>query len=155
MSFWRGGPGHYDCVFINTDSTIEGMHSLNVACICLFFSLIHWFSHVGNRPDQDIGMWIVKPDLYLDGSPRAAVIHLNTILQGAYLIGVYGKGFLPKELFFTDSLNVFQAYYVNKYINHHSFETTFWNFVIFLVTYLIYNLAAYLIHSIPYNALFF
>jgi hypothetical protein len=52
-------------------------------------------------------MWIVKPNLYLDGSsPRAAVIHLDTILQGAYLIGVYGKEFLPKELSFTDSLNV-------------------------------------------------
>jgi hypothetical protein len=70
-------------------------------------------------------MWIVKPNLYSDGSPRAAIIHLDTILQEAHLIGVYGKGFLPKELSFTDSLNVFHAYYVNKYINYHSFETAF------------------------------
>jgi hypothetical protein len=123
-------------MFINTDPTIEGMCSLDVACIHLFFSfkfyntvypcvLIHWFSHVGNRPDQDTGMWIVKHNLYSDGSPRAAVIHLNTILRGAHLIGVYGKGFLPKELSFTDSLDVFHAYYVNKYIDHHSFEIAF------------------------------
>jgi hypothetical protein len=70
-------------------------------------------------------MWIVKPDLYSDGSPRVAIIHLDTILRGAHLIGVYGKRFLPKELSFTDSLDVFHAYYVNKYINHHSFETAF------------------------------
>ena len=40
---WRKGPGHYDTIFVNTDSSMEVMQGLEVARVLLFFS----FSHEG------------------------------------------------------------------------------------------------------------
>jgi len=37
---WRNGPGHYDMIFINTDSLMEGMQGLDVACVQLFFHFL-------------------------------------------------------------------------------------------------------------------
>ena len=34
---WRRGPGHYDCVFINTDPIAKGMCGLDIARIWSFF----------------------------------------------------------------------------------------------------------------------
>jgi hypothetical protein len=56
---WRRGPSRYDCVFINTDPSSEGIRSLSVARVQLFFSfkfcgsnylcaLVHWFMLVTN-----------------------------------------------------------------------------------------------------------
>ena len=67
---WRGGPGRHDCVFLETDPDAEGMRGLDIARVRLFFSfkfrgkfypcaLIQWFSRMGNRPDEDTGMWVV------------------------------------------------------------------------------------------------
>jgi len=136
ISSWRGDPARYDCVLVKTDPTTQGMLGLDVACVRLFFSfafhgkfylcaLVHWFSCTGNGPDDDTGMWIVRPELHPDGSCKAAVLHIDTIVHAAHLIGVYGKDFLPKHLSPAQSLDIFQAYYVNKYIDHHSFEITF------------------------------
>ncbi|OAX33135.1 hypothetical protein K503DRAFT_700903 [Rhizopogon vinicolor AM-OR11-026] len=112
------------------------MLGLDVARVRLFFSfafrgqfypcaLVHWFSRTDNRPDDDTGMWIVRPEFNTDGSHKAAVIHLDTIVRAAHLIAVYGRDFLPKHLSPTQSLDIFQAYYVNKYIDHHGFEIAF------------------------------
>jgi len=65
---------------------------------------------------NEVGMWMVKPDFNPDGCPKSAVIHLDTFLQAANLIGVYGKGFIPTGLSFTDSLDIFHAYYVNTIV---------------------------------------
>jgi hypothetical protein len=67
---WQRGLSRYDCVFINTDPSSEGMCSLSVARVRLFFSfkfhssnypcaLVHWFVCVGDEPDEDTGMWVV------------------------------------------------------------------------------------------------
>jgi len=49
-------------------------------------ALIHWFSVVGDTPDEDTGMWVVKPD-YLPGQkPFLEVIHVDSILRGAHFI---------------------------------------------------------------------
>lgn len=133
---WRKGPPRYDCVFVVTDDMAEGMRSLDVARVRLFFSftyagiyypcaLVHWFSRVGDNPDEDTGLWVVEPDRTADGSPIAAVIHLDTVLRAAHLIGVYGGDILPKELSFTDSLDAFHSFYVNKYIDHHAFQIAY------------------------------
>ena len=63
------------------------------------------------EPDRDTG----------DGSVHAAVIHLEAVLHAAHLIGVYGNDILPKDLTFTDSLDAFALFYVNKFINNHAF----------------------------------
>jgi hypothetical protein len=138
VSSWRRGPAQYDCVFIKTKlfPVPEGMRGLDIGRIRLFFSfnhggveypcaLIHRYSRVGNTPDVETGMWIVEPDVDAAGLPTMAVIHLNTIIRAAHLLGVCGAAFLPKELSFNDSLDAFHNYYVNKFIDHHAFEIAF------------------------------
>lgn len=133
MPSWGKGPARYDCVFVNTGPAAEGFQGLNVARVRLFFSikfgeviypcaLIHWMIRVGDEPDDDTGMWIVKPDLDANGLPHMSVIHLDCILRAAHLIGVCGKDFLPKGFSYYHSLDAFLAFYVNKFIDHHAFE---------------------------------
>jgi len=133
---WQGGDPRYDCVFVNTDPSKDGMRGLEVARVHLFFSfkyqnitypcaLVQWYSHDGDEPDEDTGMWIVEPDSYPDGSPLVAVIHLDSILRAAHLIGVYGEDILPKGIPLVHTLDIFHSYYVNKYIDHHAFEIAF------------------------------
>jgi hypothetical protein len=133
---WRCGPGRYDCVFVNTDPNAEGMRGLDVARIWLFFSfrfrgefypcaLVHWYCRIGDSPDKDTGMWRVREECNADGSPSAAVLHLDSLVRAAHLIGVYGKHFIPKGLSPEQSLDQFKSYYVNKFIDHHSFEIAF------------------------------
>jgi len=38
---WRKGPGRYDTIFVNTDSSSDGMRGLDVARVRLFFSISH------------------------------------------------------------------------------------------------------------------
>lgn len=133
---WRRGPARYDCIFVNTDPSAEGMRGLDVARVRAFFSfklrgidypcaLVHWFSRVGDEPDKNTGMWVVEPDFNFAGSPSAAIIHLDSILRAAHLMGICGKDFLPRNLTFSDSLDAFHSYYVNKFIDHHAFEIAF------------------------------
>lgn len=133
---WRKGPGHYDCVFAQADENLLGFHGLHVARVLLFFSIRHddifypcalvtWFSAVGNEPCENTGMWVVQPDLDEGGQQVMSVIHLDTILCAAHLIGVYGTFFLPQELKHTDSLEAFRSFYVNTYADHHSHEIAF------------------------------
>lgn len=133
---WRQGPAHYDCAFVQTDPTADGMRSLDIARVRLFFSftfqgvfypcaLVHWYSRVGHGPDDDTGMWIVKADKDAHGAPNAAVVHLNTLVRAAHLIGVYGKDFLPSGLTPEQSLDLFDTYYVNKFIDHNSFAIAY------------------------------
>jgi hypothetical protein len=129
---WGKGPPRFDCAFVVTDDAAKGMRSLDVAHVRLLFSftyadtcypcaLVHWFSRVGDSPDEDTGLWMVEPDRNADGSPHAAVIHLDTVLRAAHLIGVYGGDILPKDLSATDSLDAFHLFYVNKFIDNHAF----------------------------------
>ena len=133
---WRNGPGRYDYVFVSTDSAAEGMHGFDIARVKLLFSfkhkgtiypcaLVHWYSHASDSPDEDTGMWVVELDYGEDGAHFAAVIHLNTIFCAAHLIPVYGHEFVPTHLSFTQTLDAFCAFYINKYIDHHAFEITF------------------------------
>jgi hypothetical protein len=137
VSSWRHGPPRHDCVFVNTDPSAEGMRGLDIGRVRLFFSfnhsgikypcaLIHRYSRVGDAPDEDTGMWIVKPDIDPDsGLTSMAVIHLNTIIRAAHLLGVCGKDYLPRDLSLEYSLDAFYEYYVNKFIDHHAFEIAF------------------------------
>lgn len=133
---WRSGPGRYDCVFAETDKTECGFRGLLAARVRLFFSfkyngqdfpcaLVEWFSAVGSAPDDDTGMWIVEPDFDVAGRRVTDVIHVESILRGAHLIGVAGDTFIPRDLHYTDSLDAFKAFYINKYADHQSHEIAF------------------------------
>ncbi|KAF8486338.1 hypothetical protein DFH94DRAFT_622818, partial [Russula ochroleuca] len=41
-------------------------------------------------------------------------------ITAAHLIPVFGSSFVPGELCYSDSLDVYHAYFVNNYIDHHS-----------------------------------
>ncbi|KAJ7504629.1 hypothetical protein B0H11DRAFT_1709536 [Mycena galericulata] len=58
--------------------------------------------------------------------PGLAVVHSDCILRGAHLIGLAGKEFIPLDNFsFSNSLDAFQFFYVNKYAEHHTHEIAF------------------------------
>ena len=136
VKVWRRGPGRYDTVFVNADPSKEGMQGLEIARVRLFFSfshddveypcaLIHWFSRVGDLPDEHTGMWVVEPDMLDDGEPFMSIIHLDAVVRASHLIPVFGQGHVSRTLQFTDTLNTFTRFYVNKYVDHHAFEIAF------------------------------
>ncbi|EPQ59998.1 hypothetical protein GLOTRDRAFT_101899 [Gloeophyllum trabeum ATCC 11539] len=133
---WRKGHPRYDCAFVQSDTGLEGFAGLQAVRIRLFFSfkfrgvtypcaLVNWFSPVMDFPDPETGMWIVTPVLDNRRRPIVSVIHLNCVVRGAHLIGVTGKKNLPVGFHFSDSLDAFQSFYVNKYADHHAFEIAY------------------------------
>ncbi|KDR77955.1 hypothetical protein GALMADRAFT_94455 [Galerina marginata CBS 339.88] len=133
---WRKGPGRHDTIFLSGDPDLEGFRGLLVARVRLLMSVVHnrltypcalvaWFSTVGNDPCPDTGMWMVEPDFDSAGKRAMSVVHLDTILRGAHLMGVAGNDSIPHELKFFNSLDAFRAFYVNKYIDHHAHEIAF------------------------------
>lgn len=67
-------------------------------------------------------MWIVKP-----ASGSSGVVHIDAILRCAHLIPVFGSQYVDRQLKLTysDSLDAFRTYYVNKYADHHMHEIVF------------------------------
>lgn len=129
---WRGGPPHYDTVFINTASE-DSINGMEVGWVLCFFSfshrtktfpcaLIHWFKLINNKPDPDSGMWMVRPSFHEDGSQELSVIHLDTIIRASHLMPIFGAQFIDGDVSFHNSLDSFAGFYVNKFIDHHSFE---------------------------------
>ncbi|KAJ7232354.1 hypothetical protein C8J57DRAFT_1578978 [Mycena rebaudengoi] len=133
---WRGGAPRYDCLFVEQDPDQPGFRGLLAARVLLFMSFKHngiefpcvlvtWFSAIGDEPCPDIGMWMVEPDVDHRGQRMLDIIHIDTILRGAHLIGIYGEDFLPRYFPHSASLDRFKAFYINKYADHHSHEIAF------------------------------
>ena len=124
-------------MFVEQDHDLEGFSGLLVARVRSFLSIKHknivhpcalvsWYSAIGDQPCPNTKMWKVKPDLDLLGRPTLDIIHLDTILRNAHLMGVCdGSTRLPHNFRFHDSLDSFQAFYVNKYIDYHTHEIAF------------------------------
>ena len=89
-------------------------------------ALVRWFTYVADEPDEVTGMWVVRPDYNADGSPAIGIIHLDSVLHTAHLIPVFGDNPMPiaSELRLENSLDVFRAFYINRYIDYHAFEIT-------------------------------
>ena len=88
-------------------------------------ALIHWYSLVGDSPDKNMGMWVVKPDILDNGRPWTAVIHLDTIVCLAHLLPIYRERRAPRGMKYTDSLDTFSEFYVSKFADHHTFKIAF------------------------------
>ena len=54
-----------------------------------------------------------------------SIIHIDTILRGAHLVGIGGNMFIPNELKHTDSLHAFKTFFVNKFIDYHVHELAY------------------------------
>ncbi|KAI0316533.1 hypothetical protein OF83DRAFT_1172820 [Amylostereum chailletii] len=132
---WRKTGPRRDCVFIVEDQSKPGMRGLAVARVRLFFSFVHegtmypcalldHFERIGTHPDPITGMWKVKPQRNQRGRLQT-VEHLDTFLRSAHLMPVFGDGPLPIDFHYTYSLDTFNSYYINKYIDHHANEIAF------------------------------
>lgn len=134
---WKNSAPRYDCVFIDHEPELDGFAGLYVARVKLFLSfvieddeatshypcaLVEWFSTHGDSPCEDTGLWTVVPDRDARGRRVASLVHIDTILRGAHLIGVAGHHLLPETLTYNHSLDVFSRFYVNKYIDYHAHE---------------------------------
>ncbi|KAI6131082.1 hypothetical protein EDD16DRAFT_1689588 [Pisolithus croceorrhizus] len=102
------GPPWYDCMFVNTNPGLKGMHSLDIV--------------FGDEPDADTGMWIVCPAFTTCHHPSIAVIHVDTIYHAAHLIPLYATQLVPQSIEPHHSYNIFTTFYVNKFIDHHTFS---------------------------------
>jgi len=128
------GP-RYDCVFVSNGENSESkLSGLLIARVFLFFSfkfdgghhqcaLVHWFSVFGDQPDPDNGMWVVTPDYFGPGVPKMSVIHIDSIFRAAHLLPIFDTVPLPRMLNYTSTLDLFNGFYVNNYIDYHAYET--------------------------------
>lgn len=113
------------------------MQSLLVARIYLFLKfsfgdvdypciLVHWYTTVGTALDGPTGLWVVKPEYTHHCCKNMSVVHLNSIVRGAHLLPRFPSNVqLPRELNYTQTLDVYRFFYVNKYVDHHAFEIAF------------------------------
>ncbi|KAI0075240.1 hypothetical protein K474DRAFT_1685420 [Panus rudis PR-1116 ss-1] len=133
---WRKGPARYDCVFAEKDASQPGFSGLYAARVRCFFdfkyqskrhqcALVEWFEPESDEPDGATGMWVVRPDVLRSGHRAKSVISVDSILRAAHLIPVFGREMLPYGFKHTNSLDAFHAYYINKYVDHHSYEIAF------------------------------
>ncbi|KAF8901767.1 hypothetical protein CPB85DRAFT_1227610 [Mucidula mucida] len=130
---WRDHHARQDCALVVTDPAQPGFAGLSVVRVFLLFSFTHgsrtfpcalvqWYKKHGTRPDATTGMWVVKPEHYPGGRPVLLVIHLETLIGAARLLPVFGKMKIPCKLEFHHTLDVFKAFYVSKYADHHMNE---------------------------------
>ena len=137
--FWLRGniPGPCcNCVFINMGNLEKGMKGLLVACIYLFCrflhcninypcTLVHWFS-TSNKPDASTGLWVVQPESTHWRARHMSIIHLNTIICGAHLLLQFPSDTpVYQKINYMNTLDLYASFYVNKFIDHHTFEIAF------------------------------
>ena len=128
-----------DCVFVDGgEPGAPGLRGLLVARVYLFFSfsfagmeypcaLVHWYTTVGTEPDSSTGLWVVEPEyIHPHGYRSMGVIHLDSIVRGAHLLPRFPSNTqLFREINYTQTLDVYRFFYVNKYVDHHAYEIAF------------------------------
>lgn len=130
------GP-RWDCMFVDVGNPESmGMRGLLVARVFLFFrfshnsidypcALVRWYS-TSDEPDATTGFWVVQPETTRRGTHHASVIHLDSIVRGAHLLPRFPSDApVYREINYTNVLDVYTSFYVNKFIDHHAFEIAF------------------------------
>lgn len=85
-------------------------------------ALVEWFTCSMDAPDEETGLWVVEPLYELSGKRALDVIHLDSIARPVHLLPIFGSEPLPENFHFSDSLDAFRAFFVNKLSNHASYE---------------------------------
>ncbi|KIK77437.1 hypothetical protein PAXRUDRAFT_166842, partial [Paxillus rubicundulus Ve08.2h10] len=75
-------------------------------------------------PDPNTRMWIVQPGFNAFRQPNISILHIDMIYRAAHLIPVYSTHFIPTKIQPHQSYDIFHAFYVNKFADHHTFEIT-------------------------------
>ncbi len=129
VSMWCGGPGRFDTVFVKDYPEAQTIQSgLSVAHVRLFFSfsfrqqmhscaLLTNFSYKGTASHSDTGMWVV----YQEEEPQFRIVPLTHILRAVHLIPIYNDQ-VENDPLPSETLDKYSTFYVNKYVDHHSFE---------------------------------
>ncbi|KAI1786865.1 hypothetical protein LXA43DRAFT_897215 [Ganoderma leucocontextum] len=130
---WHGKFPHYDTVLVVVHPELQGMMRFRVARVRQFLSftydddlyscaLVEWFITDEDGPDSATGMWIVRPE-EVANEQVTSIIALSSIARACHLMPVLYRTFLPADFHFSETLDAFQAYYVNCYIDYHAHET--------------------------------
>ncbi|KAH9978390.1 hypothetical protein BJV74DRAFT_780712 [Russula compacta] len=130
---WRNEGPQYDCVFMSVGPLMGPMNGLEIACVLALFSFhdkgtyypcaaVYWFDQVGDKPDEDTGMWLVHLQFNQCHQHAISIIHIVMIYWAAHLIPAYGKHFVPTHLQPLHSYDSFCLFYVNRFADHHAFE---------------------------------
>ncbi|KAH9005470.1 hypothetical protein EDB86DRAFT_3061736 [Lactarius hatsudake] len=135
---WRGGPLRYDVVLVNMgDGGNKALPMSGYAAtrVLFFFSLKHsgenfpaalvwWYtlSDSSGHRDEVTGMWLVKREYNRDQKPHLAVVHIHTIFRTVHLLPYFGQELVQKGFSYTNTLDSYAIFYVNKYTDHHSFK---------------------------------
>ncbi|KAI9439702.1 hypothetical protein H4582DRAFT_1812628 [Lactarius indigo] len=128
---WYGHPRH-DTVFVVLDEDLPGMEGMVIARVQLFFSFrykqvdyacayVNWLVRDDDKPDLDTGMWTVSLEMH-HGKPASQVIDVRTIARAAHLLPVYGRDSVLSETQYYNSLDRYESFYVNPFIDHHAYE---------------------------------
>lgn len=129
---WRGEHARHDTVFVVTGEG-ESMLGLTIARVLLFFSfvyhdavhecaLVHWYKCSSDKPDEDMGLWMVRPEYDLRHQRTLEVVHVDSIARGCHLIPNYGTQALPEDFTYHYALTSFPSYYVNSFVDNHAHQ---------------------------------
>ena len=70
-----------------------------------------------------MGYWMVKLDVRPDASTDLTVIHMDCIICAAHLMPVTRTPqFVDRSITMYSSLDRFQLFYINRFVDHHAFE---------------------------------
>ena len=129
---WYDHP-RYDTVYVVLDDTLPGMEGMVIVRVRLFLSFnykrvdyscafVNWLVRDSDDPDPDTGMWIVSLEEQ-SGKPTAQVIDVKTIARAAHLLPIFGPDSVPIDVQYYNSLDRYQSFFVNTFVDHHSHES--------------------------------
>jgi hypothetical protein len=93
---------------------------VNYPCV-----LVRWYS-TSEEPDTINRLWIVQPESTRPRQHHMSIIHVDTIVCGTHLLPRFPSDVpVYRQINYTDVLDLFTSFYVNKSIDHHAFEIAF------------------------------
>ncbi|KAI0085808.1 hypothetical protein BDY19DRAFT_986896 [Irpex rosettiformis] len=127
---WRNSYARYDTVLLQNGEDDGPMHGMLVGRVLSFLrfthdaveyntALVQWYMPIHEHVDEVTGMWVVKPEVH-HRQRTVGLTHVETIVRGCHLIGVYGREHVPKDFHFSQTLDAFRLFYVNHFIDYHA-----------------------------------
>ncbi|KAI0711740.1 hypothetical protein C8Q76DRAFT_769461 [Earliella scabrosa] len=130
---WYKTTRRFDTVLILADPDAHGMRRYRVARLRQLVSImhedilhqvaiVHQYVYEGAEPDGLTAMWVVKPET-VNERWVTGIVPLTAIARACHLMPVLGRTSVPVWFDYSDTLDWFDKYYVNHYIDYHAHET--------------------------------
>lgn len=130
---WFGKFARFDTILVHVDPHALGVRSMRVARVRAFISftyddvlyscaLVEWFTFDDIVPDPITGMWVISPTV-VDNVRATGIVNVTSIIRACHLMPVFGATYIPVDFTFSDTLDAFNTYYLNSYVDYHSHET--------------------------------